>query len=91
MKKQNVYLSEYFLDALYNDRYDLGTSVVCAALQCTEQELKRRLSEAEVPVKEINDLWDAVKSFESIIKEHNSDFPTLFGVFEANKFTYIKC
>ena len=55
-----------------------------------EQELKRRLSEAEIPVKEVNDLWDAVNSFESTIKELKSDFPTLYRVFEANNFTYRK-
>lgn len=90
MPNQNEYLSGYFLDALFKDNYDLEFSTIYTALQCVEQELKRRLSEAEIPVKEVNDLWDAVNSFESTIKELKSDFPTLYRVFEANNFTYRK-
>lgn len=89
MRNQNEYLSEYFLGVLYKDNHDLGFPTVYTALQRTNQELKRRLSKAEVPVKELNDLWDAVNSFEATIKEHKSDFPTLYRVFEANNFTYI--
>lgn len=88
MQNQNEYLSEYFLHVLYNDECKLDFPTVYVALRCTDQELKRRLSEAEVPVKEVNDLWDAVNSFESTLKEHKSDFPTLYSVFEANNFTY---
>lgn len=90
MPNKNEYLSQYFLHYVYNDNYKFEFQTVYTALQYAEQELKRRLSEGEVPVKEINDLWDAVNSFESTLKEYKSDFPTLYRVFEANNFTYKK-
>lgn len=84
----NKYLVEYFLGCFgYN--LDFDAPLVYAALQRTDRELKRRLSEADIPDTELNDLWDALNSFEFELKEYKSDFPTLYSVFEANNFTYI--
>lgn len=86
-KIKNVYLSEYFLGCFGNN-CDFTDTRVRAALQRTDAELQRRLTNTEVSVEEINDLWDALYSFETTLKEYKSDFPTLYGVFEANNFTY---
>lgn len=88
-KNRNVYLSQYFL-GYFGKNYDFTDARVRAALQRTDAELQRRLTNTEVSVKEINDLWDALNAFESTLKEYKSDFPTLYRVFKANNFTYKK-
>lgn len=88
-KNRNVYLSQYFL-GYFDKNCDFTDARVRAALQRTDAELQRRLTNTEVSVKEINDLWDALNAFESTLKEYKSDFPTLYRVFKANNFTYKK-
>lgn len=84
---KNVYLSEYFLEC-FGSINNFNTSRVCAALQRTESEIQKRLSVAEIPIKELNDLWDVLNSFEDTLKEYKSDFPTLYSIFKENNFTY---